>query len=131
MPPYPPPARPRPPLATLRIPIRARRAPRPRPVVYLLSSPRGLAYVGSTQNLLRRLAEHLSGSSKTAYTRGRGPWALAAVLHGFPSNAAARAAEMEVKRTASGGPRKLAKMRALAAADPRLAFELADGAAFA
>eukprot|EP00741_Cyanophora_paradoxa_P024112 tig00021741_g23287.t1 len=91
----------------------------------------GLAYVGSTQNLLRRLAEHLSGSSKTAYTRGRGPWALAAVLHGFPSNAAARAAEMEVKRTASGGPRKLAKMRALAAADPRLAFELADGAAFA
>eukprot|EP00741_Cyanophora_paradoxa_P023659 tig00021612_g22853.t1 len=103
----------------------------PRPVVYLLSSPRGLAYVGSTQNLLRRLAEHLSGSSKTAYTRGRGPWALAAVLHGFPSNAAARAAEMEVKRTASGGPRKLAKMRALAAADPRLAFELADGAAFA
>ena len=43
--------------------------------VYVLSSlSYNIQYVGHTDNLERRLKEHLDGKSR--YTKGRGPWKL-------------------------------------------------------
>ena len=45
------------------------------PCIYILKSQQtGKYYIGSTNNIQRRLQEHRSGSG--VYTRGRGPWEL-------------------------------------------------------
>ena len=64
--------------------------------LYILQSQStGRFYVGSTDNLGRRLNEHQRG--KSLATRGRGPWNL---VHSeqFESLAAARHREREIKR---------------------------------
>ncbi len=46
----------------------------PFPVYVLQSEASGRLYIGQTQSLERRLAEHAAGQTKS--TRGRGPWQL-------------------------------------------------------
>jgi putative endonuclease len=63
--------------------------------VYILQSDStGRFYVGSTDNLDRRLADHNSG--KSLATRNRGPWSLA-YSEQFPTLADARRREYEIK----------------------------------
>ena len=64
--------------------------------VYILQSETtGRFYVGSTDDLERRLSEHQRG--KNLATRGRGPWKL--VCSEQTANlASARAREYEIKR---------------------------------
>ena len=52
-------------------------------------------YVGSTDDLERRLSEHLRGHSQA--TRGRGPWKLV-YKERFESLLEARSRELEIKR---------------------------------
>ncbi len=61
----------------------------------LLSESSGRFYVGSTDDLQRRLAEHIRG--KNLATRGRGPWKL---VHSeqLESLADARHRKYEIKR---------------------------------
>ena len=64
--------------------------------LYILQSEiTGRFYVGSTDDLERRLSEHLRGHS--AATRGRGPWKL---VHReqFENLLEARRREREIKR---------------------------------
>jgi putative endonuclease len=42
--------------------------------VYILRNPGGKLYIGLTENLQQRLADHNSGVS--TWTRGKGPWEL-------------------------------------------------------
>ena len=42
--------------------------------VYILRNPSGRLYVGQTDDLPRRLAQHNSGEAR--WTRNRGPWQL-------------------------------------------------------
>jgi putative endonuclease len=57
-------------------------------------------YVGSTNDLARRLFEHSRGHSLA--TRGRGPWKLVHQEE-FASLADARRRELEIKRWKSAG----------------------------
>jgi putative endonuclease len=64
--------------------------------VYILQSETsGRFYVGSTDNLERRLSEH--SRDHTPSTRGRGPWV---VIHKeeFPTLLEARRRELEIKK---------------------------------
>ncbi len=64
--------------------------------VYILrSDTTGRFYVGSTDNLDRRMSEHLRGHSSA--TRGRGPWKLAHTEE-FDTLLEARRREWEIKR---------------------------------
>jgi putative endonuclease len=64
--------------------------------VYILQSETsGRFYVGSTDELERRLSEHKRGH--TPSTRGRGPWKLVHTEK-FPTLLEARKRELEIKR---------------------------------
>ena len=63
--------------------------------VYILQSEStGRFYVGSSDDLERRLSEHLRGHSPA--TRGRGPWKLV-YKEAFESPVEARRRELEIK----------------------------------
>jgi putative endonuclease len=63
--------------------------------VYVLRSQRsGRYYVGCTNDLVRRLAEHNSGQTRS--TRSGRPWEVAYV-EAFEFKEAARASELEIK----------------------------------
>jgi putative endonuclease len=65
-------------------------------LLYILQSERtGRFYIGSTENLARRLEEHRRG--QTASTRGCGPWKLV-YQEEFESLLAAHRRELEIKR---------------------------------
>jgi putative endonuclease len=67
--------------------------------LYILQSESsGRFYVGSTDDLDRRLSEHLRGH--TPSTRGRGPWKLA-YTESFETLLQARRRELEIKRLKS------------------------------
>jgi predicted GIY-YIG superfamily endonuclease len=61
----------------------------------LHSQASGRFYIGSTDNLDRRVAEHERG--KILASRGRGPWTLA-YSEKFTALAEARRRELEIKR---------------------------------
>jgi putative endonuclease len=64
--------------------------------LYILQSEStGRFYVGSTDDLDRRLSEHLRGH--TPSTRGRGPWKLV-YTEQFETLIQARHRELEIKR---------------------------------
>ena len=65
--------------------------------VYLLENPAGQFYVGQTDNLDRRLAEHNTrGPSLGKYTRKNGPWQLVwSETH--PTRSAAVVRERQIK----------------------------------
>jgi putative endonuclease len=64
--------------------------------LYILQSEStGRFYVGSTNDLTRRLEEHVRGHSLA--TRSRGPWRLV-YQESFPSLAEARRREWEIKQ---------------------------------
>ena len=64
--------------------------------VYVLrSESSGRFYIGSTDDLERRMSEHLRGHSLA--TRGRGPWKLV-YKEPFDSLLEARRRELEIKR---------------------------------
>jgi len=64
--------------------------------LYILQSETtGRFYIGSTDDLERRLSEHLRGHSRA--TRGRGPWKLV-YSEEFQSLLEARRRELEIKR---------------------------------
>jgi len=65
-------------------------------ILYILQSESsGKFYVGSTQDLDRRLSEHLRGHTPSA--RGRGPWKLV-YTERFESLLEARRRELQIKR---------------------------------
>jgi putative endonuclease len=64
--------------------------------VYLACCANGTLYVGSTQNVTRRLAQHNAGQGGR-YTRAQRPLTLVASW-AFPSRRAARQAEQAMKR---------------------------------
>jgi len=65
-------------------------------ILYILQSESTRRfYVGSTDDLVRRLSEHQR--AHTPSTRGRGPWKLIYQEH-FKSLAEARRRELEIKR---------------------------------
>jgi len=69
--------------------------------LYILrSESSGRFYVGSTDDLDRRLSEHLRGH--TPSTRGRGPWKLV-YQEAFETLLQARRRELEIKRWKSSG----------------------------
>jgi putative endonuclease len=64
--------------------------------VYILQSETtGRFYIGSTDDLERRLSEHIRGHSPA--TRGRGPWKLV-YTEKFETLLEARRRELEIKR---------------------------------
>ena len=64
--------------------------------VYVLQSETtGRFYVGSTDDVERRLSEHMRGHSPA--TRGRGPWKLV-LKEEFETLREARRRELEIKR---------------------------------
>jgi putative endonuclease len=64
--------------------------------LYMLQSEAtGRFYVGSTDDLERRISEHLRGHSLA--TRGRGPWKLI-YKEEFPTLLEARRRELEIKK---------------------------------
>ena len=72
--------------------------------VYVLQNPSGKFYIGQTDNLPARLANH-NRSDKICgkFTRKNGPWTLAwSELH--PSRTSAMAREREIKRWKSAIP---------------------------
>jgi putative endonuclease len=65
-------------------------------ILYILrSESSGRFYIGSTDNLKRRLSEHARGHA--ASTRGRGPWTLV-YKEEFATLLEARQRELQVKR---------------------------------
>jgi len=65
-------------------------------ILYILQSDSsGRFYIGSTDNLERRLSEHQRG--QTPSTRGRGPWKLVHTEE-FETLLEARRRELEIKR---------------------------------
>jgi predicted GIY-YIG superfamily endonuclease len=62
--------------------------------VYVLENAHAQRYIGSTDDLRRRLAEHRAGNCRT--TRGRGPWNLIVAV-ALPDEARARAFERYLK----------------------------------
>jgi putative endonuclease len=66
------------------------------PYAYILrSESSGRYYVGSTNDLERRVSEHVRSHSLA--TRGRGPW-TAVYKENFPSLLEARRRELQIKR---------------------------------
>jgi putative endonuclease len=66
------------------------------PYAYILQSEStGRYYVGSTNDLERRVSEHLRSHSLA--TRGRGPWKVV-YKEEFPSLLEARRRELQIKR---------------------------------
>ena len=65
-------------------------------VVYILQSEKtGCFYIGSTDDLERRISEHLRGHSPA--TRGRGPWKLV-YKEQFDTVVESRRREYEIKQ---------------------------------
>jgi putative endonuclease len=64
--------------------------------VYVLRNREGRLYIGHTEDLARRLAEHEAGQSR--WTRGRGPWTLV-----YRETAGTRAEAMARERTLKSG----------------------------
>ena len=65
------------------------------PYTYILQSQsNGRYYVGSTNDIARRLSEHLRAHSLA--TRGRGPWKLV-YQEKFPTLLEARRRELQIK----------------------------------
>jgi len=73
---------------------------------YLLRCGDGTYYAGYTVDPLRRLAAHRLGGA-ARYTRGRGPFVLAAVWR-CPTRSAALRLERRLKRLSHAGKRRLA-----------------------
>jgi putative endonuclease len=63
--------------------------------VYVLRNPHGQLYVGSTDNLDRRIQQHQQGEAR--WTRHRGPWTLVS-SEVFLSRAEAMRRERHLKR---------------------------------
>jgi putative endonuclease len=65
---------------------------------YIVQNADGKFYVGSTDNVLRRIREHndQSGRGATTYTRVRGPWILC-WSEAHPSHSSAVRRERQVK----------------------------------
>ncbi|MGE3182504.1 MAG: GIY-YIG nuclease family protein [Phycisphaerae bacterium] len=68
---------------------------------YILENPHGTFYIGHTDNLDRRLAEHNADEKiGTKYTHKNGPWTLVwSEVH--PTRAAAMQRERDIKRKKS------------------------------
>ncbi len=64
--------------------------------VYVLKNGEGRLYVGHTDDLKRRLAEHQAGRSR--WTRARGPWSLV-----FSEPFATRAEAMKREKSLKSG----------------------------
>lgn len=62
--------------------------------VYVIENPHSQRYIGSTDDLHRRIAEHQAGSCRT--TRARGPWKLIVAI-AFPDETQALAFERYLK----------------------------------
>ena len=62
--------------------------------VYVLRNAHGQLYVGSTDDLDRRVQQHQQG--ETRWTRNRGPWTLA-LTESFPARADAMRREKKLK----------------------------------
>jgi predicted GIY-YIG superfamily endonuclease len=73
--------------------------------VYILKCGDGTFYVGSTDNIERRVVEHASGRG-ARYTRGRGPVEVV-YLETLPSRAEAMKREIAVKRSGKAGKERL------------------------
>ena len=67
--------------------------------VYVIQNPSGRFYIGLSDDIERRVANHNSGVSK--WTRARGPWVLAWVSE-WMSLGNARRLENELKRQKGG-----------------------------
>jgi putative endonuclease len=63
--------------------------------VYVLRNPHGQLYIGSTDDLDRRIQQHQQGEAR--WTRNRGPWTLVS-SEVFPSRADAMRRERHLKR---------------------------------
>ena len=63
--------------------------------VYVLRNPKGQLYIGSTNDLDRRVQQHQQG--ETRWTRNRGPWELV-LSESFPTRADAMRRERNLKR---------------------------------
>lgn len=68
-------------------------------VVYILENRDGRHYIGYTANLERRMKDH--NSSKTKWTKGKGPWHL---VHSetFQNKKSAFLREKQIKRYKGG-----------------------------
>ena len=67
--------------------------------VYVLQNEEGRHYIGLSEDVLARLAQHNTGVSK--WTRGRGPWNLKWTSEGMPLGEARRL-ESKLKRQKGG-----------------------------
>ena len=63
--------------------------------VYVLRNSKGQLYIGSTDNLDKRIQQHQQG--ETRWTRNRGPWEVV-LTESFPTRADAMRKEKELKR---------------------------------
>ena len=63
--------------------------------VYVLRNTKGQLYIGSTDDLERRVQQHQQG--ETRWTRNRGPWTLV-LTESFPTRADAMRKERKLKR---------------------------------
>ena len=63
--------------------------------VYVIRNPHGQLYIGSTDDLDRRIQQHQQGEAR--WTRHRGPWTLVS-SEVFPSRANAMRRERHLKR---------------------------------
>jgi predicted GIY-YIG superfamily endonuclease len=69
--------------------------------VYILENPSGRFYVGHTNNLERRLAEHNDeNATKSKFTVKNGPWSLK-WSESFPDRSLAVSRERQIKRKKS------------------------------
>jgi len=68
-------------------------------VVYILENRDGRHYIGYTANLGRRMKDH--NSSKTKWTKGKGPWHLV-YSETFPNKKSAFLREKQIKRYKGG-----------------------------
>ena len=64
--------------------------------VYILESPKGRFYIGSTDDVDRRVVEHNEQFGHQTFTHKNGPWMLV-WSEPHPSRAAAMARERQVK----------------------------------
>ena len=67
--------------------------------VYVIQNPQGRYYIGLTDGVPKRLAQHNDGISK--WTRGKGPWKIV-WEKGNMTLSAARKLELELKRQKGG-----------------------------
>jgi predicted GIY-YIG superfamily endonuclease len=63
---------------------------------YVLVNPTGKFYIGSTDDLQRRVAEHNSNLGNLTFTHKKGPWTLA-WSEAHPTRAAAMTREKQIK----------------------------------